>query len=112
MGKAITEREFQRQVLDLAKLCGWRRVHFRAARTNKGWRTPIEGDGVGFPDTIMVSRTLRRVIYAELKVPPNKLSPEQVEWAEWLLGAGQEVFCWYPTDWQQIEKVLGYKGAR
>jgi hypothetical protein len=45
-----TEREFQRQVIDLARLLGWRCAHFRPGRTARGWRTPVQADGAGFPD--------------------------------------------------------------
>lgn len=108
MGKGISEKEFTVQFLDLAKLCGWFRVHFRAARTKHGWETPIQGDGKGFLDTILVKD---RVLWIELKVRPNKLTREQVEWMERLLRAKQEVYCFYPEDWEQIKAVLGYRGA-
>ena len=32
-------------VLALAKLLGWRAVHFRPARLHRGWNTPFQGDG-------------------------------------------------------------------
>jgi hypothetical protein len=48
----ITEAAFLRQVLDLAKLRGWRTAHFRPAQTSRGWRTAVQGDGAGFPDLV------------------------------------------------------------
>jgi hypothetical protein len=40
----ISEREFTSQVLCLAKLCGWRRAHFRPAMTQSGnWVTAMSG---------------------------------------------------------------------
>jgi hypothetical protein len=72
----ITESEFLDQVLQYAKLRGWRSAHFRPAKTIDGWRTPVSGDGKGFPDLLLVRGD--RVIVAELKVGKNKLTLEQI----------------------------------
>src|SRR5665213_1836630 len=61
----MTEAQWQRRVLDLAQLCGWRVAHFRPARTATGWRTAVEADGVGYPDLTMVRDG--RLLFAELK---------------------------------------------
>ena len=50
----MLEDDWQRQVVDLARLRGWRVAHFRPARTERGWRTPVEADGAGFPDLLLV----------------------------------------------------------
>jgi len=38
----INEKELQENILDIAKMFGWRRAHFRPARTKYGWRTPVQ----------------------------------------------------------------------
>lgn len=99
-----TESGFTRAVLELAKLHGWRSAHFRPAMTAKGWRTPVQGDGAGFPDLVLVRGC--RLIFAELKSATGKVKPEQTEWLLRLGGAGAEVFIWRPKDWAEITEKL------
>ncbi len=48
-----SETNFQLKVIQLARTGGWELVHAeRAARTGKGWRTPIQGDR-GFFDLVL-----------------------------------------------------------
>ena len=46
--KGPSEEEFTNQVLQFRMMCGWRRAHFRPAKTERGWRTPVSGDGKEF----------------------------------------------------------------
>lgn len=100
----ISEAEFTTQVVQLAQLMGWKVVHFRAAKTGKGWRTAMQGDP-GFPD--IIAARFGRVVAAELKVGSNKPTPLQ---REWLSHWGQDAYVWYPTDWRQIEHI--FSGGR
>ena len=101
----ITEDEFMRQVLELAKLRGWRTAHFRPARTKTGWRTAVSGDGKGFPDLILLRGN--RMIVAELKVGNNTATPEQEAWIDAFAEVpGVLAFIWHPEDWPEIETVL------
>jgi hypothetical protein len=51
----VTERDWQRQVTDAAELYGWQWAHFRPARTERGWRTPVSGPlGAGFPQVLEI----------------------------------------------------------
>jgi hypothetical protein len=63
----------------------------------------VQGDGRGFVDLILVRD---RVVWAELKAEAGRLTAEQEAWAESLRGAGQEVYCWKPSDWLEIVRVL------
>lgn len=102
--KPISEREFQAQVVQYARLCGWLVAHFRPALTRSGrWVTPVAADGKGFPDLVLVRET---VLFVELKVPPNRLSPDQAAWVERLRGAGQAACVWTPDQWGEIELTL------
>lgn len=101
---AITESQFQAQVIELARLLGWRSAHFRPALTARGWRTPVQGDGAGFPDTVLVRRD--RLVIAELKSAAGKVSSEQTAWLAALEAAGCETFLWRPTDLDDIAEVL------
>jgi 5-methylcytosine-specific restriction endonuclease McrA len=44
--------QLQRTIVEAARLLGYRVQHARPARTQRGWRTPIEGD-VGFTDLVL-----------------------------------------------------------
>ena len=105
----LTEAKFTRMVIELAHHCGWKTAHFRPALTAKGWRTAVQGDGVGFPDLVLVHRVRRVGFWVELKVPPNKVTAEQQDWLD-VLGAcchkPGRAAVWTPDDWPEIEKIL------
>jgi len=101
----ITEKEFQGQILDLAKIFRWRRAHFRAARTKHGWRTPVQADGKGFPDLVLVKPP--RLIIAEVKRQDTKPDDHQLEWLNDFAGVPNvEVYTWKPADWDDIVAIL------
>ena len=101
----ITEAEFTKQVLALAKLRGWRSAHFRPGRTATGWRTAVQGDGIGFPDLILVRGKV--MIAAELKVGRNQPRPEQWAWLQAFSHISGVIACfWTPAMWTQIEEAL------
>jgi Protein of unknown function (DUF5131)/VRR-NUC domain len=110
-----TEAEFTAQVIALARRLGWRVAHFRAARTDRGWRTPVQGDGAGFPDLVLARPAghltevglelrptpSRQIIFAELKTDTGRVSPEQQAWLD---ASGGVV--WRPRDWNLIVDAL------
>lgn len=109
----VLERDFQKQVIDLAKTFGWKVAHFRTAQSQKGhWLTPVQADGKGFPDLVMVKG--RRLIFAELKSQRGQLSAEQGDWLsklallEWgtIDEPGIHVRVWRPDDWTDIVNEL------
>lgn len=100
----ITEAMFTDQVLELAGILGWTTAHFRPAMTTHGWRTPVQGDGKGFPDLILCRRD--RLVVAELKVGRNKVTADQLHWLDSFKAAGAEVFVWTPADWDEITGEL------
>lgn len=73
------EDDFKCWVLDVAKLHGWQRVHYRPAKTNRGYRTPVEGDK-GAPD-MLLAKPGRLPILAELKSDTGTVRPDQKVWA-------------------------------
>jgi hypothetical protein len=101
----VTETELQSAVIECAQLLGWRVAHFRPALTAKGWRTPVSGDGKGFPDLVLVKGD---VLFVELKSDSGKQSPEQHEWARAIVKASGEFHLWRPRDWISgaVEAVL------
>lgn len=103
MTTPLTEDDLLGQVIDLARLHGWRVSHFRPAWSTRGWRTPVQGD-TGFPDLIMARNG--RVIVAELKGSAGRLRPEQTAWLDALRGEAVEVYVWRPQDWPAIVRSL------
>lgn len=104
----MTEAELQSAVIDLARMCGWRVAHFRPARTETGWVTPVAGDGKGFPDLVLVRD---RVLFVELKSATGRLSEDQVAWLQELAAAGADARVWRPGDWDEIEAALRRRRA-
>ncbi len=92
---SISERDFQAQILDLARLAGWRAYHtFDSRRSQKG-----------FPDLCLVRPPV--VLFVELKSEDGKLRPEQREWLEALSRCeGVEARLWRPPDFEEIERTL------
>ena len=104
--RQMTERQLQDAVIDMAKIFNWLVMHQRPARTERGWRTAIQGDP-GFPDLVMVRGA--RLIFAELKSAKGRVDFHQATWLNRLnLVPGVEQFCWRPEDWTSgtIEEIL------
>lgn len=94
----MSEDDLLRCVLDLAKLLGLRTAHFRPAKTARGnWVTPVQGDGKGFPDLVIVGP--RGVLFRELKSDKGQLTPEQVDWRNDLWLAKADWNIWTPRHW-------------
>jgi hypothetical protein len=91
----ITEKQFTGQVVQLARMLGWRVYH--------PWLSIHSA--AGFPDLTMVRPP--RLVFAELKGGKNTLSPHQERWRDALLAAGCEWYLWTDaTDMQAIGEVL------
>ena len=116
----MTEAQFQRSVIELAQLNGWKVAHFRPAQNGKGaWRTPVAADGAGFPDLVLVKDG--RLIFAELKTNTGRVRPEQKSWFDELCMVGldsagchecggvrifYDAVIWRPRDWDDILATL------
>jgi VRR-NUC domain len=86
-----TERDYQRTVIDAAKMFGWRVHHARPAWTKRGYRTPITGHA-GFPDLVLAHPNVG-VLFVELKYS-TKLTDDQQRWGDVLTQAG--------ADWREL----------
>ena len=105
----ISEAEWQKQVIELAHLLGWRVAHFRTAMNARGHHmTPVAADGAGFPDLILVRD---RVIVAELKTRTGKTSAAQDAWLAAFTAAGISAYCWRPADTHEIIDTLRRRSA-
>lgn len=89
----VLEKEWQRQVVQLAKTLGWRSYHtFDSRRSTHG-----------FPDLVLVRE---RVIYLELKRERGKLTDEQADWLLALLEAGAHAYVARPRDLEAVAMAL------
>lgn len=91
----VLEKDWQRQVRELAETLGWRRCYhtFDSRRSD-----------TGFPDLVLVRD---RVVFLELKRETGKVSAAQASWLTALRDAGAEVYVARPRHLQALAHVLG-----
>lgn len=89
----VTERELTAQVVELAKMLGWRRYHT--------WRS--KHSAAGYPDETLVRD---RVIFLELKTETGRVSAEQRDWLRALDQANAEVYLIRPRHLDQLAHIL------
>jgi len=107
----MKETEFQSQVIDLAQRSGWCVAHFRPVRVQRKdgsvyYETPVQADGAGFPDLLMIHEVTGRVIAAECKAEGGTLSPAQRKWMTLFMNSPAEWYVWYPEDWDMIVSII------
>lgn len=83
---SMSEADFQRAVLSLARWLGLLDWHDNDSRRNSA----------GLPDLILVGP--RGVLWRELKTATGKLRPAQQTWGTALGIAGQDWDVWRPAD--------------
>ena len=105
----ITEKDFQRTVVEYAQALGYLVYH----QVDMGRKDPETGRvsysrriGPGFPDLVIAGHG--RVIFAELKSEKGKLTEDQKAWQE-VLYRDAEWYLWRPSDWPEIEFNLKVK---
>ncbi len=92
--RTLTEAQFQRQVVDLAELYGYRCHHpWISIHSSSGW-----------PDIALFRPG--RFLLAELKTQRGKLSPAQHDTIDLLRLAGVEVHIWRPSQLEEIREIL------
>lgn len=107
----MTEKDFQTAVIDLCRILRLRVAHFRPARTGKGWVTPVQADGAGFPDLVVVGPN--GVAFRELKSQSGRQTDLQRDWMTDLSKAGADADLWRPnalkdgTIVQALERLAG-----
>jgi hypothetical protein len=91
----LTHKQFQAAVEELAHRMGWLCYHVWNSRHSPA----------GFPDEVMVRPP--RLVFAELKIPPDKPTVAQDVWLNTLAQLpGSEVFVWEPDEFEEIIEVL------
>ena len=93
----LTEKEWQAQVVELARTLGWRHYH-----TYRSKRSPS-----GFPDLVLVRD---RVVFLELKREKGKLTDDQKGWLRALEAAHAEAYVVRPRDLEALAAILACRG--
>lgn len=106
----MTEEEWQRQVVELAGILGWKHLHVRRT-IGRGGRWTTSTNLKGFPDLMLWHEGMRRVVAAELKSERGRLSPEQVDVLRSLRAAGMEAYVWKPSDLGDVKRLLSWPRA-
>lgn len=105
----------QAQVCDLLAMTGWSWLHVRRSigGRHQGWVTStvlcVAGQRMerGWPDLVAWSpRQPGRHLAIEVKVPPDKLRPEQTEVLHSLDAAGWEAHVVHPDGLQALAAIL------
>lgn len=107
MKQHVSESDWERTLVALAAMNGWKVAGFRTAQVGKSWQTPVRHDAKGWPDLVLVRD---RVIFVELKTDKGRLRPEQEKWIADLRRAKQVVYVWRPSDWDEAVEVLRFGG--
>lgn len=84
-----TEKQFQSNVLAMAKALGWMVYHTFDSRRS----------AAGFPDLVLVHPGQRRVLFWELKTEKGRVAPAQKLWISALAAVGMEAKVMRPSDW-------------
>jgi len=96
----ISERRFQAQIVQLARLCGWLVYHTHDSRRS----------AAGFPDLVLCRAGPLfeggELLFAELKTDRGKLTRGQEIWLAALRAAGLRAVLWRPSMWKEIEQCL------
>lgn len=89
----ISEKEFQDQIIELARYTGYLVYHDQDSRRSEP----------GFPDLVLVGD---RVMFLEVKRQNGVVSKAQFDWIARLVKAGIIARVVRPSDWDWIQQAL------
>ena len=89
----MTESQFQQQIVDTARLLGWRCYHTFDSRRS----------AAGFPDLTLVRD---RIVFLEIKTETGRISAEQADWIAAINAAGGTALVVRPSMWDEIVHSL------
>ncbi len=90
----ITEKEWQREVCDIAAMHGWRQYHT--------WSSVHSA--AGFPDLVLCRPP--DLLVVELKSNTGKITEAQAGWLNALVACGVRCYVWRPSDLVSVLTVL------
>jgi hypothetical protein len=103
LAAAMSEDELQTSVIKHAHFYGYRVAHFRSVRVTRKdgstfWQTPVQADGEGFPDLILLKDGQRGLAW-ELKSEDGPVAKAQTNWLTAFKLAGFDARVVRPSDW-------------
>lgn len=106
----IYERPFTNEVIKFARDHNWTVFHIHDQDSYENYRKIATGGG--FPDLIMYrtdGQGRASMVVAELKTDAENsmVRPNQDEWLNAYKQFIPSTFVWRPSDWEEIERVLG-----
>lgn len=106
--RPISEKEFQRQVVDLARVLGWATGELADGSLAGLIYHPqlSKWSERGWPDLALARRRDGRFLLAELKAERGQLSLRQTQVIDLLKACGLTVHVWRPSDIESIAEVL------
>lgn len=106
---AISEADFQTQIVEYAQLAGWQTMHVRRSikGADGGWVTATSIKG--WPDLVLWGHG--RVLFRELKTDRGRLTAAQAEVIASLSEAGADAGVWRPSDWDLAVSELHGRDA-
>ena len=99
-----THEEFQDQVVQLARLLGWRHLHVRRT-VGRGKRWTTATNVKGWPDLLLWGPG-RGFVALELKVGRDAATPEQLAILDELRLAGAAAMVARPVDLEEVRRLL------
>ena len=89
----MTEAAFMGQIIDTARLLGWRCYHTADSRRSQA----------GYPDLTLVRD---RIVFLEVKTETGRISTEQADWIAAINAAGGTALVVRPSQWDEIVASL------
>lgn len=112
----VSEAQFQQAVINLARALNYRPYHHTTAGGKcRECGTRVGGGRIvtskGWPDLVIARADPPRLIFAELKSQAGRMRPDQKVWRAILEANGAEYYCWRPSNWNEIVRVLEGNGV-
>ncbi len=92
----MSEKEWQAQVIELARSLGYVTYHTYDSRRCEP----------GLPDLFLLRMDPPRFVVIELKTTKGRLTKEQRIWLDGLRAAGIEAFVFRPNQWNELVEEL------
>lgn len=110
-GKAhrrMTGKMLQDAAVELARSKGYMAAHFRQAPSRSGYITPYSYDTKGFPDLVLVSPVVQRMVVVEVKGDGDRMRDEQWVWLAAFDAAGVPTLILTSKVWRagELEVLL------
>lgn len=103
--RSITEKEYQAQIMELARMMGWTVFHHHDSRRQVRPGVFVgDKDAKGFPDLVLLRPPQMLVI--EVKRELGKTTVEQDEWLRRWSDCGVRTIVARPSTWPEVEQAL------